>query len=384
MRNYGAETTNGIGPVFGPTPKHSPPPEPAHVADPFDAATGRQEYRGVLDAVGDGLYSDDGGHPGGPRSTRRGGKSPSDARNDELLLNSRSSHAALRELYSRHRPALDEHGNPVDVDLEQRKAQIVRRWSQHVETIDTENLGHEEQRQPRSDVPSEQPRPRNDDSSVSPSRPKRSPSVTSPAFTGGASLATVSSVSSTSSARPDSASSTGSASVHTPTDQNPTPTRTGGHQHQGSEATVRPAVPEKTRRVMVGMSAYGVPIYREVRQDEPDPEPQLVGPNPTGKKDRAGATSGKGEGGGFGWLLSPQAKAEKAAAKVQAKMEKRAREAAERDAAVIRETERRKLREEMQDRLAKIRSGATGDSQTAKELARIDTYQFANAFVGNM
>jgi hypothetical protein len=137
---------------------------------------------------------------------------------------------------------------------------------------------------------------------------------------------------------------------------------------------------------MVGTSPYGVPIYRELRQDEPDPEPNSVRTNPVGKskeKDKMapGGRSEGGGGGGLGWLLSPQAKAEKAAAKVQAKIEKRAREAAEREAVVIRETERRKLKEEMQDRLTRIRSGSTKDPQT-KELAKIDAYQLA--FMGSM
>ncbi|QRW27604.1 hypothetical protein RhiXN_02199 [Rhizoctonia solani] len=54
-------TTNEWGsPLFGPVPKHSPPPEPLTV-DPLER-TGRQGYRGLLDAVGDGLYSDGGDH----------------------------------------------------------------------------------------------------------------------------------------------------------------------------------------------------------------------------------------------------------------------------------------------------------------------------------
>ncbi|CAE6527546.1 unnamed protein product [Rhizoctonia solani] len=373
--------TNGAGPIFGPVPKHSPPAEPLRTGDPFDRA-GRQGYRGLVDAVGDGLYSDDGGHPSESHhpptiATPRSGAPPA-SRSNELLLNSRNSHAALRGLYSRHRPALDEHGNPMDIDLEQRKAQIVHRWSQHVTMVDSDDPHRQE---PLPDVLSG---PRHlqsrNDVSASPPRPQHSP-TTSPVFTGGASLAAVSSISTSSSARPGSTSSGGSGSVRTPTDHtHPVHTRSGGHQHQGSEATVRPAAQEKGRRVMVGTSPYGVPIYREVRQDEPGLESRPVGTNSVGKnrdKDKA-LSGGKSEGssGGLGWLLSPQAKAEKAAAKVQAKIEKRAREAAEREAALIRDVERRKLKEEVQDRLAKVRAGNTKDPQ-AKELARIDTFQYA-------
>ncbi|CAE6374484.1 unnamed protein product [Rhizoctonia solani] len=381
---------NATKPSFGPMPKHPPPPEPRGV-DPLDRA-GRQGYRGLLDAVGDGLYSDDGYHRSETRhlpvmAAPRSGMPP-DSRNDELRLDSQSSHAALRELYSRHRPALDEHGNPVDVDLEQRKEQIVRRWSQHVTMDDDDSHQQGNQRQPRLHILPEPThlRPRNKEPSLSPSRPRHSP-TTSPVFTGGSSLAAVSSVSSTASGHTGSASSGGSTSPRTQADHTRSvPARPGGHQHQGSEATVRPTTQEKGRRVMVGTSPYGVPIYRELRQDEPDPEPNSVRTNPVGKskeKDKMapGGRSEGGGGGGLGWLLSPQAKAEKAAAKVQAKIEKRAREAAEREAVVIRETERRKLKEEMQDRLTRIRSGSTKDPQT-KELAKIDAYQLA--FMGSM
>ncbi|CAE6421168.1 unnamed protein product [Rhizoctonia solani] len=381
---------SGTRPLFGPVPKHSPPAEPPSV-DPLDRV-GQHEYRGLLDAVGDGLYSDDGNHYSETRylpimAAPRGGVLP-DSRNDKLRLDSRSSHAALRELYSRHRPALDEHGNPVEVDLEQRKAQIVRRWSQHVTMDDDDPHRQENQQQPRPHISPEfmHSQSRNDESSVSPSRPRHSP-TTSPVFMGGSSLATVSSISTTASTRTGSASSDRSTSVRTPTDHTRSiPVRSGGHQHQGSESTVRPTAQEKVRRVMIGTSPYGVPIYRELRQDEPDPEPSSMGANPAGKnkdKDKV-ASGGKSEGGGssgLGWLLSPQAKAEKAAAKVQAKIEKRAREAAEREATLTRESERRKLKEEMQDRLTKIRSGSTKDPQ-AKELARIDAYQYA--FMGGM
>ncbi|CAE7195732.1 unnamed protein product [Rhizoctonia solani] len=381
---FASQGTNGTGPLFGPVPKHSPPPEPLRTGDPFDRA-GRQGYRGLVDAVGDGLYSDDGEHYSESQrppvtTASRSGRHPI-SRSNELLLDSRNSHAELRGLYSRHRPALDEHGNPMGVDLEQRKAQIVRRWSQHVTMTDSDDPHrHEDQRQPRSDVSSGPTHPQSrNDTSISPSRPQCSP-TTSPVFTGGASLATVSSISTSSSTRPGSASSGGSGSVRTPTDHTQAaPIRSGGHQHQGSEATVRPPAQEKGRRVMVGMSPYGAPIYREVRQDEPDPQPHFVGGNPAGKNKDKVPSGGKNEGGGgggLGWLLSPQAKAEKAAAKVQAKIEKRAREAAEREAALIREAERRKVKEEVQDRLAKVRAGSAKDSQ-AKELARIDTFQLA-------
>ncbi|KAJ1309621.1 hypothetical protein OPQ81_006390 [Rhizoctonia solani] len=366
-----SQRTIGTGPLFGPVPNHSPPPEPLPTSDLFDQS-GRQGYQGFVEAVADGIYSDDGEnyseqrHPMIVASPRSGAASVS--RGDGLLLESRSSHAALRGLYSRHRPALDEHGNPMDVDLEQRKAQI------------------DDQRQPRPNVSSRptHPQHKNDESSVSPSRAQHSP-ATSPVFTGGASLATVSSISTSSSTRPGSASSGGSGSVPTPIEAtHSAPIRFSSHQHQGSEATVRPTTHEKTRRVMVGMSPYGVPIYREVRQDGPDSELHPIGANLVGKnKDRDKAMSGgKNEGGGgLGWLLSPQAKAEKAAAKVQAKIEKRAREAAEREATLIREAERRKVKEEVQDRLAKVRAGNVKDQQ-AKELARIDAFQFA--FMGSM
>ncbi|KAH7341025.1 hypothetical protein B0J17DRAFT_342518 [Rhizoctonia solani] len=205
----------------------------------------------------------------------------------------------------------------MNVDLEQRKAQIVRRWSKHVTMVDNDDIhAQEEQRQPRPDASSGpiHSQSRKDESSVSPSRPQHSP-TTSPTFTGGASLATVSSVSTSSSTPPGSTSSGGSGSVRTPTDHTHTaPVRSSGHQHQGSEATVRPTTQEKGRRVMVGMSPYGVPIYREVRQDEPDSALHLVGTNPIGRnkdKDKI-VPGGKSEGGGgLGWLLSPQAKAEK-------------------------------------------------------------------------
>ncbi|KAF8682991.1 Galactose oxidase [Rhizoctonia solani] len=383
--------TNGAGPLFGPVPKHSPPPEPLTV-DPLER-TGRQGYRGLLDAVGDGLYSDGGDHysesqhlpvVAAPRSDI-----PSDPRNGELRLDSRSSHAALRELYSRHRPALDEHGNPVDVDLEQRKVQIVHRWSQHVTMADSDDQHQQvDQRQPRSHVSPElmPSQSINDESSVSPSRTRHSP-TTSPVFTGGASLATVSSVSTTTSTQTGSASSGGSASVRAPTDHTrPVPIRSAGHQHQGSEATVRPANQEKVRRVLVGISPYGAPIYRELHPDEPDLEPNSMGASSAGRiktKDKV-TSGGKSEGGGsggLGWFLSPQAKAEKAAAKVQAKIEKRAREVADREATLMKEAERRKLKEEMQDRLTKIRSGTTKDVQN-KDLPRIDGHKFA--FMGNM
>ncbi|KAG8763184.1 hypothetical protein FRC11_005611 [Ceratobasidium sp. 423] len=133
-----SQGTNETGPLFGPVPKHSPPAEPPRTDDPFERA-GQQEYRGLVDAVGDGLYSDGDHYPESQRPPARTGLrsgAPPISHSDELLLNSRNSHAALRGLYSRHRPALDEHGNPMDVDLEQRKAQIVRRWSQHVTMID--------------------------------------------------------------------------------------------------------------------------------------------------------------------------------------------------------------------------------------------------------
>lgn len=384
MRGFPLPPDTRPGPAFGPIPKHSPPAEP-HVGDPFDSL-GRRNYRGVLDAVGDGFYSDDGTgsvpdlreRDGAPRSLSRGNglRSDSRARNDAKQLSSQSSHAALRETHVRHRPALDEHGNPAGVDLEQRKAQIVRRWSKRISMSETNDPV--ESRQPRSETIAERSHSRHDDElSVSPARPNRSPTM-SPSFVGGASLATVPSFSSASSARPESTSSGGSASVRTPTDQH---TRSGGHQHHGSETTLRPAKQEKTRRVMVGMSPYGVPIYREVAQDEPDIVAGFAGVSTSGKKEKDKGASGKSEGGGLGWLLSPQAKAEKAAAKVQAKMEKRAREVAEREEALAKEAERRKLKEEMQERISKIRAGGS-DTQAAKELARIDAYQFA--FMGNM
>lgn len=133
---------------------------------------------------------------------------------------------------------------------------------------------------------------------------------------------------------------------------------------------------------MVGMSPYGVPIYREVAQDGLNVVDGLTGMATSGKKDKDKSTSGgKSEGGGLGWLLSPQAKAEKAAAKVQAKMEKRAREVAEREEALAKEAEQRKLKAEMQERISKIRAGES-DAQKEKELAKVDAYKFA--FMGNM
>ncbi|KAG8680395.1 hypothetical protein FRC09_018277 [Ceratobasidium sp. 395] len=183
-----------------------------------------------------------------------------------------------------------------------------------------------------------------------------------------------------SSGRPGSTSSGGSMSVRTPTDfVTPIHSRPGGHHSQGSETTLRPATQE-TRRVMVGMSPYGAPIYREVRQDGSDSASDIAGTR--GKKDKdKGSSGGKSEGGGgLGWLLSPQAKAERAAAKVQAKMEKRAREAADREAAAMKEAEQRKLKEDMQQRIAKIRSA--GNELQAEELSKINAYQFA--FMGNL
>ncbi|KAG9081181.1 hypothetical protein FRC06_005748 [Ceratobasidium sp. 370] len=365
------------GPPFGPTPKHSPPTEPPQTSDPFESI-GRRGYRGVLDAVGDGIYSDDGGHfsgqqPGTPRPIPRGDDSPlSGPRNGngELRLHSQSSHAALRETHARHRPALDEHGNPSGIGLDQRKEQIVGKRI----SMDESDEHHPDQRQLRVDTGLERSRSKpSDEASISPSRPQRS-LAHSPSFTGGASLATVPSYSSMSSGRPGSTSSGGSASVRTPTDHHSRP----GHHSQGSEATLRPIIQE-TRRVMVGMSPYGVPIYREVRQDESDHEFASTQGKKEKDKDK-GASGGKNEGGGLGWLLSPQAKAEKAAAKVQAKMEKRAREAAEREAAAMKEAERRKIKEEMQQRIAKIRNG--GNELQSEELSKINAYQFA--FMGNM
>ncbi|CAE6515892.1 unnamed protein product [Rhizoctonia solani] len=82
-----SQGTNGTGPIFGPVPKHSPPPEPLHIGDPFDRA-GRQGYRGLVDAVGDGLYSDDGDRPSESHhlpimAASRGG-APSGSRSNEF------------------------------------------------------------------------------------------------------------------------------------------------------------------------------------------------------------------------------------------------------------------------------------------------------------
>ncbi|KAG8747648.1 hypothetical protein FRC10_000191 [Ceratobasidium sp. 414] len=368
--------TSKLGPPFGPIPRYTPPAEPPQTSDPFDSI-GRRGYRGVLDGVGDGIYSDDGGHfpsqPGTPRPVPRGDESSlpgSRNGNGELRLHSQSSHAALRETHARHRPALDEHGNPAGIDLDQRKEQIAHRWSKRI-SMDGSDEHHPE----RVDTGLERSRTKpNDEPPISPSRTQRS-LTHSPSFMGGASLATVPSYSSMSSGRPGSTSSGGS-SVRTPTDHTSQHhARPGGHHPQGSETTLRPAIQE-TRRVMVGMSPYGVPIYREVRQDESDSE--FAGTQ--GKKDKDKGSGGKSEGGGLGWLLSPQAKAERAAAKVQAKMEKRAREAAEREAAAMKEAERRKLKEEMQQRIARIRNG--GNELQSEELAKINAYQFA--FMGSM
>ncbi|QRW00734.1 Rab9 effector protein with kelch motifs [Ceratobasidium sp. AG-Ba] len=374
----------GPAPSFGPVPKHTPPSEPIQTNDPFESVS-RRGYRRVLDAVGDGIYSEDGHlsdmHYAPPRSISRGHDSSRSDSRSELRLHSQTSHAALRETHARHRPALDGHGNPMGVDLEQRKEQIVRRWSKRISMDDSDEQQHLGQQQSHLNAELDRPRSRtNYEASTSPSRAQRT-LATSPSFTGGASLATVPSYSSASSGRPGSTSSGGSGPIRTPTDQTSQfHAQSRGHHPQGSESTLRPATQE-TRRVMVGMSPYGVPIYREVRQDEPEPIPGLAGTQGKQKGKDKGASGGKSEGGGgLGWLLSPQAKAEKAAAKVQAKLEKRAREAAEREAAALEETERRKNKEEMQQRIANIRNPV--NDRQAEELSKISAYQFA--FVGNM